>query len=820
MRNLTLLCCLALAGCGGRTTRPAQDFCRQGRDVLRSQQYPTLLAQVESTLQHTAQSSPCYWQLRLLRVEILLEQRERDQAGQALQFDLPAGPSWTELRARYELSQSNLARGKGDLTGALRHLDEAQNLAGAIGASGLLAEIELRRASVAMYMGNLAEAQTKLRHVADDAVRRHDPYLQMKAQGIIGYLLSEKQFRYEDAIPVDEEYLKLAQSLGAIDDQARAKLNLGWTYYHLLDRDKAQHYLEEAARGFEQTGNRRDNQLCVGDMAGILLDRHQYQPAADMYRRALGLAVTLHDREHQASWLNNLAEIAIETGDWNSAERYNSQAWDLWKNDGHWEYYSMVKAGKIATGRTDFTRADQLYRAVLQQKSSDPEPLLRALSGRAYMLAKEGRNRDAEAEYHATDAAMEQQRTKLSKEENKLDYFSGQIDFYQEYVAFLMKQNRSRDALETAEASRARALLDRMRVAHARRVAGTTAAFQKVAAAAGGVLLSYWVAPDASYLWAVTKSDVRVSTLPGESHIREMVRAYDDYIQAARDPLGSGNSAGRQLYETLIAPAAALLPRNSKVVIVPDGPLYGLNFETLPVPGTPPHYWIEDVRVSVTPSLDLLAPGRNARSQAAQSLLLIGNPVSPVAQYPDLEFAAQEMDGIRKDLPAFRQVVRAREQAEPAVYSRSGPAQFGYIHFVAHAVANSEEPLESAVILSRAGADYKLRARDVLGTPLQANLVTISACRSAGARIYAGEGLVGFPWAFLEAGAQNVIAGLWDVSDRSTADLMSRLYAGIARGADPATALRDAKLGLIRAGGAWQKPYYWGPFELFTRQAQ
>ena len=55
----------------------------------------------------------------------------------------------------------------------------------------------------------------------------------------------------------------------------------------------------------------------------------------------------------------------------------------------------------------------------------------------------------------------------------------------------------------------------------------------------------------------------------------------------------------------------------------------------------------------------------------------------------------------------------------------------------------------------------------MLGIRLNAALVTISACRSAGARTYAGEGLVGLTWAFLEAGAQNVIAGLWDVSDRS-----------------------------------------------------
>jgi CHAT domain-containing protein len=101
--------------------------------------------------------------------------------------------------------------------------------------------------------------------------------------------------------------------------------------------------------------------------------------------------------------------------------------------------------------------------------------------------------------------------------------------------------------------------------------------------------------------------------------------------------------------------------------------------------------------------------------------------------------------------------------------------------------------------------------------PLRAELVTISACRGAGARSYSGEGLVGFAWAFLQAGAHNVIAGLWDVSDRSTSELMANLYSEMAKGLGPAEALRAAKLGLLKSSGPYRKPYYWAPFQLFTR---
>ena len=111
---------------------------------------------------------------------------------------------------------------------------------------------------------------------------------------------------------------------------------------------------------------------------------------------------------------------------------------------------------------------------------------------------------------------------------------------------------------------------------------------------------------------------------------------------------------------------------------------------------------------------------------------------------------------------------------------------------------------------------YKLYARDVIGIPIRANLVTLSACRGAGSRTYAGEGLVGFAWAFLEAGAQNVVAGLWEVDDASTAKVMETMYAQLRGGATPPQALRNAKLQMLHSDGPFRKPYYWAPFQVIT----
>jgi len=151
----------------------------------------------------------------------------------------------------------------------------------------------------------------------------------------------------------------------------------------------------------------------------------------------------------------------------------------------------------------------------------------------------------------------------------------------------------------------------------------------------------------------------------------------------------------------------------------------------------------------------------------------------------------------------------------PAAYRSAQPRRFSTIHFVTHADANEQSPLDSAIILSPSGNRYRLYARDVAEIPLDADLVTISACRGAGARTLSGEGLVGFAWAFFEAGARNVVTSLWDVNDRSTAAFMGYFYAAVDSGQSYPAALRSAKLKLLRT--QYHKPYYWAPFQLYSR---
>jgi len=310
------------------------------------------------------------------------------------------------------------------------------------------------------------------------------------------------------------------------------------------------------------------------------------------------------------------------------------------------------------------------------------------------------------------------------------------------------------------------------------------------------------------------------------------VERYRKALLDVEDPLQTRNEDGQALYQLLVAPAAKLIRRNNPVMILADGALSKLNFETLLVPALSKeigqsssplpelHYLLDDATLASAPSLAMLAAAKPARN-VDRKLLLLGDAVSPSRDYPSLPLFGFEMTRIEKHFPAQHPSVFAGQQATPATYLSSNPAQYTYIHFVAHATASRTDPLDSAIILSRGTANedsYKLYARDIMQHPIDARLVTISACYGSGTRSYAGEGLVGLSWAFLRAGAHSVIAALWEVSDDSTPQLMDSLYQGLENGQDPAVALRNAKLTLLHSQSRFHKPFYWAPFQIYTRR--
>ncbi|HEX6864931.1 MAG TPA: CHAT domain-containing protein, partial [Thermoanaerobaculia bacterium] len=145
--------------------------------------------------------------------------------------------------------------------------------------------------------------------------------------------------------------------------------------------------------------------------------------------------------------------------------------------------------------------------------------------------------------------------------------------------------------------------------------------------------------------------------------------------------------------------------------------------------------------------------------------------------------------------------------------------EYRYVHFATHGVFDTARPELSGLVLSRIDEKGRPREgfvglRDIYNLELGAEVVVLSGCQTALGREIRGEGLLGLTRGFLYAGVPRVVASLWQVDDRATAELMSRFYRGLwTDGLPPAAALRKARLSLA-AERRFRDPFYWGAFVL------
>jgi CHAT domain-containing protein len=361
-------------------------------------------------------------------------------------------------------------------------------------------------------------------------------------------------------------------------------------------------------------------------------------------------------------------------------------------------------------------------------------------------------------------------------------------------------------------------------------------------------LVEYVLGDKQSFAWVVFQGKVSSVTLPPGRELTEAVSAYRTAASSKVSSLSAAQAIAKlkaqsqQLYQKLFQPLEPHLASARKLIIVPDGALSYLPFETLagepkrPAPTAP--YLIERFAISYAPSASALAALRALKQNntaEAKGIIAFGDPVYGKDESATANGNASERGYDFRQLPYTRAEVNeiaalfppperrvflgadAREQnvkAEPL-------SQYRYVHFAAHALIDEERPARSGIVLStHSGAadskeDGALQMSEVMRLKLNADLVTLSACRTGLGQLLNGEGMIGLTRAFLYAGSESVVVSLWNVNDIATASLMKAFYKNLKQGLAKDEALRQAKLELIRGRQqAWRHPYYWAAFVL------
>ncbi len=748
--------------------------------------------------------SEWYWKFRLQLAEMYLWKPDVERARPLLDgFSEANHPA---LTARADML-------KGYLQDWGRNVVEAERLYRAAirtAESGSDYQVEAEAQSLlGQLLGdtNPSDAEAELRNALSTAQSHSLVYEGAMALSNLG-LARLKRERFGEAIGYLEKAAQQAEKAHAVVVQAAVAINLSNCYINLGNGDRARQSLESVVPTLKHAAQDRYLALVYYNLGTAILLTDPAKAAA-YFREALNLA------KDSAEFTEGMSEALLATGALDQAEAYAKSAEVESGSDKDLSAAIALNRAKIFRRRGQSEPAIAAYNRAMQLGIESPSILWEAHAGLGALYGESNDLASANAHYEKALAVISANRADQLKSDYKITFLSNLITFYQDYVALLMKENQPGRALEIADSSRASVLREALTGESQSRDVHLLDEIRKAAKASNSVFLFYWLAPKTSYVWAIGGGRTVVKELPGQQQIGLYVESYRRMIERdKRDPLAVNSSVALWLYQTLVAPVRDSLPPGSRVVIVPDGPLHNLNFETLLVDKPSPHYWIQDATISVAPSLSLLNGGSKRVSTQA-SLLLMGAPVTDGSGFLPLPQAALEIELVSRHFKPGQTKSYIAAAATPEAYIAAGPKRFSTIHFATHVDANSSSPLDSAIILSKRTNGYKLYARDVAETPLNADLVTISACRGAGSRTLTGEGLVGFAWAFFQAGARNVVTSLWDVNDTSTATLMDRFYSGIEAHQTYPIALREAKLAMLASN--YRKPYYWAPFQVYTR---
>jgi len=381
------------------------------------------------------------------------------------------------------------------------------------------------------------------------------------------------------------------------------------------------------------------------------------------------------------------------------------------------------------------------------------------------------------------------------------------------------------------------------------------------------LLLEYSLGEEKSFLWAVTRDSIKSYELPKRALLEPAARRVYELLTArtvnvANETLEQKRQrlevaeaeyakASESLSRMVLRPAAGQFG-NKRLLIVADGVLLFIPFAALPDPGAnDARPLIVDREVVMAPSasvVSLLRQEAANRKPANKTLAVLADPVfsdgDPRVAAALLGRIVREdktvaVDTLRSTDSGLRRLRFSRQEAdEIARLAGNGPkleavdfaanrklatsdelSQYRMVHFATHGIVDNYHPELSGIVLSLVDEKGQpqngfLRLYDLYNLKLSADLVVLSACQTALGKEIRGEGLVGLTRGFMYAGAPRVVASLWQIDDRASAEFMKRFYQGmLEQKLRPAAALRAAQISMHN-DKRWHEPHYWAAFTI------
>jgi tetratricopeptide (TPR) repeat protein len=606
---------------------------------MRRGQLDAALRDVDSAL--TQQQNHPEWtaRFRVQKGHVLMLRGAYSASLQLLNRSLPDSLSRSDAEVQRKMVQGLDYKYLQQFAQAEQAISDAEKLAADIH-SQFLGDVAQARGMLESDLREYPKAAAAFQHVLTLARQQRQPFREALALGNLGDVAMQEE-HYDEAIEWFRLAMQKSQSSGSLSSLSTTFGNMGWNYSVVGDFENAEDLLKSAVRHSTEAGQEADRAYWMATLASnVYYPTHQYSKAQEIALQAWDLAKGGDDQSTRTTCLNTLSQIALATGRPHDAEGFNRQAVEI-ENAGRDQFginYSHLIAGRIATANRDYSAAVTAFRKVLADKKAETPLQWEAHARLAEAYAEQHQPARAEQEFAVAIRTVQDALASVHRDEFRLSFLSSAIDFYDAYVNFLIDQRRPGDALKIADLSRAQPIEQNLSVATAPRAAFAP---QLTARRLNSTLLFYWLGQQKSWLWVITPAKTSLIPLPPSGTLDQLVKSYRKFfLEDPRDPRETENADGKRLYAALVQPAEELMLKNGRVILLPDGTLNSLNFETLIVSAAQAqeraHYWIEDATLTTANSLSLLARSSVMPPPKTGRMLLVGKAILASPDFPVL----------------------------------------------------------------------------------------------------------------------------------------------------------------------------------------
>jgi tetratricopeptide (TPR) repeat protein len=633
---------------------------------------------------------------------------------------------------------------------------------------------------------------------------------------------------------------------------AWALMNLSTISWTLGDLASARAYTARAEAMMVEQGDVVGLDVATGQKGDLAFAGGDFASAREYWEEALARYRERGNSGGVMGVQTALMRLAMAEGDLEGAEAGLALSRETGRaaGRGSWVRGVLYDEGEIALRKGDMDRARRALTGFLEGGQM-PFRAYKARVRLAEVAAREGKIDEAERELRAAIEGIEGWRTTLDA--SGLRRYAFQVAEYvadpdlgvATVLASLAEGGRVRESFDLAERQRARGLFEGMVRADAARdlslsrpLAGDAPPLDAPSPLSADELLA--ALPDDGigillYVTGVGGEPTTVFILAGEEitaaklapidSLRDDIERLAALVRSGTEPASIVARLGRELLQ----PAVAELPVSvRRLAIIPDGPLHRIPWDVLRLASG--ERTVERYSVSTVPSASVLAElWKQGPPPPASTLLAFGDPdrssggengVGPEPRRGPLETLGRELPPLPGSAREARFVARFAEQSEvrtgagaTEAFLKATPLDgFRVLHFATHALVDEATVSRTALVLAPEGEeDGFVLPGDLARLNLQADLVVLSACRTAGGSVIRGEGIQGLTGPLLEAGARSILATGWDIEDRADRRLVEDLYRALARGETVGESLRSAKLSAIDRG---ETVAHWAAFSL------